>query len=415
MEGKILPVCVSRPQRNRPKTDLTHASPAWPESCATPSVTQPRRLPKDQTHTVCRRTTGRTFFLKPTRKTNQVLEYALGLVCQRYHLDLKVSGFCAISTHYHTNLHDKLGGPESKVPKFFTDFNSLTARALNAQLGRGGALWDPGSYDNVEIHGYDASIAQWVYVAGQAVAAGLVERPEDWPGLTWLPEDIGTTKHVKRPDHAFFGSTPKRDLSENPWAELRAEVRAEDLRKRQAAQDLKRGRTRKRRQQLAKAREQRAKRAPDPKPAHTSTLPAWVSYTIPAPEALKNMLIEDARAILRQALDEYVAAIHEKRAQEGLSVLGVARVMAQNPYEAAGDSWPTFGRNPRIAATGMPKADRLALYDELCQWRADHRKGVEELLKGSPWRARFPKGTYRRAKELRRILAARAQPPPLAA
>ncbi|MBL4847733.1 MAG: hypothetical protein JKY65_19625, partial [Planctomycetes bacterium] len=76
------------------------------------------------------------------------------------------------------------------------------------------------------------------------------------------------------------------------------------------------------------------------------------------------MHIKEARAILRQALDEYVSAIHEERARRGLSVLGVARVLEQSPYEAAGDSWPGFGRNPRIACTGMPKADRLvALYD----------------------------------------------------
>ncbi|MBL4847063.1 MAG: hypothetical protein JKY65_16205, partial [Planctomycetes bacterium] len=47
-------------------------------------MTQPRRLRKDQTHTVCRRTTGRIFFLKPTPKTNQVLEYALVLACSRF-------------------------------------------------------------------------------------------------------------------------------------------------------------------------------------------------------------------------------------------------------------------------------------------------------------------------------------------
>ena len=289
------------------------------------------------------------------------------------------------------------------------------ARALNAQLGRGGALWDGGSYDNVEVHGYDATIAQWVYFAGQAVAAGLVERPEDWPGLTWLPEDIGTTKRVKRPDHAFFGTTSKRNLTENPWVDLRAEVSAEELRKRRVENDRKRGRTRKRREQLAKERDRRDERASEPELVSTSTLPEWVEYEIPAPAGLQKMHIKDARAILRQALDEYVAAIHEERARRGLSVLGVARVLEQSPYEAAGDSWPGFGRNPRIACTGMPKAVRLALYDELVQWRLDHRHGVEELLKGSAWRARFPRGAYGRAKELRRILAARAQPPPLTA
>ena len=77
-------------------------------------------------------------------------------------------------------------------------------------------FWDGGSYDNVEIHGYDASIAQWVYVAGQAVAAGLVERPEDWPGVTWLPEDVGTTRKVHRPKNAYFGTRSRRIPGSSP-------------------------------------------------------------------------------------------------------------------------------------------------------------------------------------------------------
>jgi hypothetical protein len=127
------------------------------------------------------------------------------------------------------------------------------------------------------------------------------------------------------------------------------------------------------------------------------------------------MDVEDAREILRQALDEYVAEVHAARREAGLGFLGAARVLKQSPLQAAGDNWPGFGRNPRIACSGLPKVDRLALYDALIQWRADHRTGVEALIGDAPWRARFPKGTHQRAKEVRRILAARAQPPPLAA
>ncbi|MBL4846254.1 MAG: hypothetical protein JKY65_12055, partial [Planctomycetes bacterium] len=122
-----------------------------------------------------------------------------------------------------------------------------------------------------------------------------------------------------------------------------------------------------------------------------------------------------AQAILRQALDAYVAEIHEKRREAGLGFLGVEGILAQDPLQPAGDDRPNFALNPRIACTGMPKAVRLALYDALIQWRADHRSGVEQLRQDASWRARFPEGAYQRAKELRRILAARAQPPPQAA
>jgi hypothetical protein len=385
------------------------------ESCAGSPVTQPRRLLKDQSHTVCRRTAGRTFFLKPSPETNQLLEYALVLTCSRREKAVEVNAFSSLSTHYHAGVLDLLGGSDSQVPKFFMGFNSLVARALNAQFDRGGALWDGGSYDSVEIHGYDASIAQWVYVAGQAVAAGLVERPEDWPGVTWLPEDVGTTRRVRRPDTAFFGTRYKRDVEANPWADLRAEVRAEEVLKRRATNDKARGRTRRRRKQLQRERENRKDAAPKPDKARKTTLPEWVEYRIPFPAALKGLDVEDAREILRRALDEYVAQVHEARREEGLGFLGSARVLERSPLEAAGDDWPGFGRNPRIACKGFRKVERLALYDALIQWRADHRAGVEKLIGDAPWRARFPKGTHQRAKEVRRILAARAQPPPLAA
>jgi len=135
------------------------------------------------------------------------------------------------------------------------------------------------------------------------------------------------------------------------------------------------------------------------------------------PAVLKDLDLPQARAILRAALDEYVAAIHAQRREEGLQgFLGMAEVLAQDPLEAAGDSWPTFGTNPRIASRGHSTVERVALYDALVQWRADHSEGVQVLLEGDPWRARFPAGAHRRAQELRRILAARrAQAPPQAA
>jgi hypothetical protein len=84
-------------------------------------------------------------------------------------------------------------------------FDSLVARALNASLGRFEAVWaSDGSYSAVEPLTPEDLVAKTAYVLANPVAAGLVRRGSEWPGLWTSPEQIGTAKLVaRRPEHFF--------------------------------------------------------------------------------------------------------------------------------------------------------------------------------------------------------------------
>jgi hypothetical protein len=101
---------------------------------------------------------------------------------------------------------------------------SLVARAVNASLGRFEAFWaTDGSYAAVEPVDPSDVLAKIAYVLANPVAAGLVERGADWPGLWTAPEQIGTTTLVARRPNKFF--SPKGHLPETAELELTAPPR----------------------------------------------------------------------------------------------------------------------------------------------------------------------------------------------
>jgi hypothetical protein len=90
--------------------------------------------------------------------------------------------------------------------------DSLVARAVNASLGRFEGFWaSDGSYSAVEPLDRSDVIAKIAYVLANPVAAGLVKRGADWPGLWTAPALIGTRLAVRRPE-GFFD--PKGHLPE---------------------------------------------------------------------------------------------------------------------------------------------------------------------------------------------------------
>lgn len=397
----------------------------------------PRRLNRGQTHSFCRRTIDGKHLLCPDARTLAIQRYTLFLTASRYQASVELFAFTFLSTHYQGSLRDVLGDEHSRVPDFFRDLNSNLARALNARHGRGGTFWEGGSYDNTEVHGELSEKQQLLYMMTQGVVAGHVERPEDWPGTILLPEDIGRLIVVERPDDAWFGSPQPTGPSDAALAKAEADLATYEANRRKRGKKTKNGyrevrRGKRLRQRLADLNEQRAaqrraeleaQRARSaekpfakpqerlrPKQGH-STLPERVEYYVPVPYFLRHLPIEEARRVLREALDEEVARIlAERRAQGWTRVTGAERALAVDPHQGRGDPMPEFALNPRIAAAGLPSGERHELYEELKAWRKSHKEEVKVLEGEHPERARFPKGTYRRAQEARRFRRLRSPP-----
>jgi hypothetical protein len=364
----------------------------------------PRRLVPGQTHAVTRRVRDRTFLLRPDPTVNAIVLYALGVALSRRSVDLYAA--MVESNHVHTNTGD--GGSPSALPDFYRDFHSLTARGLNAHYGRGENLWRTGSYENVEVHGQRTLEEQFLYTWTNPVKDGLVERPEDWPGVKFLPEDFGRTFTVERPEGAFFGGRRPAD-----WQPTFPPARAESRRAESRAREEERRQARLSRiRPGARPPKTRAPRPDAPKRRSRRTLPDRVTFTIAPPPGYEHMSIEEVRAHFRALLDARVALIHEQRRAAGFGrFLGVAAVLAQEPRARAGDTFPTFARNPRIACLAVEA--RVGLLTGLREWRAAYRVAFEAWTRGDRTVV-FPCGSY----ALPRWHAARVRPatgPPLVA
>jgi len=257
------------------------------------------------------------------------------------------------------------------------------------------------------------------------VAAGLVERPEDWPGICWLPEDVGRTLTAKRPDSLFSTQV----LEDDDFDDVALREAQEGLRRQlesASLDDIKRGRSRRRRKQLAQERERRGQALfpqPSERPKSSSALPETVSYRVPVPKCMRGWDdLGEVRAYLRAALDLYVHEIHTERAALGLGFLGVEALRDQDPFspppgtEVAARSPATYQRIPRLATWGLGRDAVRQIKDDLAEWHEDYGEALETLLRSStPQRARFPRGAHLRAREQRRIgVAYRAQAPPRA-
>ncbi len=207
-------------------------------------ATRPRRIIPGTTWLVTRRCSERRFFLRPSSAVNDILLFVVAAKAERY--GVLVHAFCALSNHIHLVITDVQG----RLPDFMRDFGSLVARAVNASLGRFEGFWaNEASYSAVEPLAPSDVLAKIAYVLANPVAAGLVKRGSEWPGLWSAPEWIGgESLTVRMPDKFFDPNGPlphevKLALAVPPGFSSAAEFRAElvaELRRREedAAQEI---------------------------------------------------------------------------------------------------------------------------------------------------------------------------------
>jgi putative transposase len=88
----------------------------------------------------------------------------------------RVLAWCVMSTHAHVVVEQMQGWPLANVVH---SWKSFTANAVNVALHRSGPVWMREYFDR--FMRTDNHLANTIaYVERNPVAAGLVERPEDW-------------------------------------------------------------------------------------------------------------------------------------------------------------------------------------------------------------------------------------------
>jgi putative transposase len=202
-------------------------------------VTAPRQILPGASYLVTRRCSERRFFLRPSRLSNAIFLFVLAIAAKRF--GVRVHAFCVLSNHFHLVVTD----PEARLPAFVQYLCSIVARATNALLGRWEAFWAPGSYSAVRLESPEDIVAKTAYALANPVAARLVRRGTEWPGLRTTPEQIGGTPlRAERPrtffrSNGYLPAAAELELSVPPGfasaAEFREQLSAASLALEQAA------------------------------------------------------------------------------------------------------------------------------------------------------------------------------------
>ena len=360
-------------------------------------MTQSRRLEPGTNHMTSRRTQNRAALLRPSEFVNQVFLYALG-AAQTKAPEVEIYATVTEVTHHHTHVRD--GVDESRLSDFFRELHCLTARALNAHYGRGENFWSqPASWANTEIHRLEDLTDKLLYLWTNPVKDGLTATPDEWPGVIFLPEDLGTTRTIRKPEGAFFGSRRPNDW-EPTWQRAKREQRQRRRKRRQRDQRRRkaraaRSRQRKLSQHLEEERlaRERAEQPAEQASRSPSALPDEVTLRIGVPPGFEDWPIEEVRRYFRVLLDARVAEIHAEREAEGWEgFVGAEAVKRLDPRRSVGDTWPAFRLNPRLACKGNPALLKL-LKADLLSWRGEYRKELEAWCAGESGVV-FPAGSY---------------------
>jgi REP element-mobilizing transposase RayT len=166
-------------------------------------ATPPRQILPGSTYLVTRRCSERRFFLLPSGATHALVLFILAVVAERH--GIRLHAFCVMSNHIHLVLTDVRG----VLPAFQRDLDSLIARAVNAAIGHRESFWDRESYSVVPLRTAADILAKIVYVLANPVAAGLVRRGREWPGLWSDPRKMsGAPTRIDRPDGFFREGGP---------------------------------------------------------------------------------------------------------------------------------------------------------------------------------------------------------------
>lgn len=172
-------------------------------------MTAPRQVLPGVTYLVTRRCAGRRFLLKPGPIVNAIFRFVLAHAAARYGMELHA--FVVMSNHYHLVLTD----PSARLPAFMQQLDSLVARAVNASRACRDHFWDGEPYSAVVLATAEDVLAKAVYTLANPVAAGLVRRTREWPGL-WSPPGLLTSEPMSAPrPEGFFrreGPLPERLL-----------------------------------------------------------------------------------------------------------------------------------------------------------------------------------------------------------
>jgi putative transposase len=184
--------------------------------------------------------------------------------------------------------HTGIRDPDGNFPVFIEHFHGLLARCQNAHLGRFENFWSSEPTSVVELVEPNDVLDKMTYAFTNPAAADLVDAVEDWPGVSSFQETLsGSCLTATRPKR-FFRSDGQ--------------------------------------------------------------MPERVSLPIVRPKGFENLGQKEWAQLLTDRVRAKEAEHRQRREQQGLSVLGRQKVLAQDPFDCPRGHAPHFKLSPRVAA-----------------------------------------------------------------
>ena len=152
---------------------------------------------------VTRRCTQRNFLLKPKPLTSQIFLYCIAVAALK--TGVQIHAVCVMSNHWHCLLTD----PDGRVAEFYAWVHKYVSKAVNASYGRWENLWSSEKTSVVRLQKRKDVISKADYILSNPVAAGLVAKGTNWPGVRLFRRSHSQV--VKRPAIFFRpdGKMPK--------------------------------------------------------------------------------------------------------------------------------------------------------------------------------------------------------------
>ncbi len=166
---------------------------------------KPRCIRPGRTWFITRRTTRKSFLLRPDADgtCQQIYWYTTAVLAQKF--GIVIHAVQVLSTHIHEVLTDTRGN----LPAFIRERNRAIANALKRHRGWSEEVFQRAPASYVELYGPHAIAKEIGYTLANCVEAGLVSSPAQWPGVTSQVSDMGsTTIEVERPSIYFDPENP---------------------------------------------------------------------------------------------------------------------------------------------------------------------------------------------------------------
>lgn len=290
-------------------------------------MTQPRLIVPGATHFITRRTLGRTHLFAPDPRVRQIFLYSLAVAAARFGVLVHV--LVLLSTHEHLTVTDVLG----RLPAFLQFFHRCVAMATKVLHRWDGPVWDHRKTSDVELLTPWAIIEKIAYAIANPVAAGLVMRSHEWPGVTTRVDELGRAVwRVERPEWWF-------DPENGDW-------------------------------------------------------PDAAELTLTLPDSLRALGDHDTvRSLVRAEVDRLEADARANQRAENRAFLGPDRCRKLSPFARARSREPLRACNPAFAVGRGRHDERRVARQRLQHFRRAYREALEVWRRGdrgSP----FPFGTW---------------------